>query len=133
MENKTITMPLIEYQNWEINNTFNLDEIKRLQEQNADIQFAKAVFIERMVKYDRYGNSKIDTLRPRIFGNGVELNKAVRELRDEMDRTYITYNEREAEMMGKFNKSIQEYVERSVILERELESIQSKWWYKLFN
>jgi hypothetical protein len=133
MENKTITMPLIEYQNWEIDNEASLKEIKVLRKEIEELQNAKAVFIERIVTYDRMGYSRTDTLRPRIYGKGVELNKAIQELCNEVDKIYIAYNEREAKMGEHYNKSIQKYVEQSAILERELESIQSKWWYKLFN
>jgi hypothetical protein len=133
MENKTITMSLIEYQNWEIHNEASLKEIEVLRKEIEELQNAKAVFIERIVRYDRIGYSRTDTLRPRIYGKGAELNKAIQELCNEVDKIYITYNEREAKIGERYNKSIQEYVERSAILERELESIQSKWWYKLFN
>jgi predicted nuclease with TOPRIM domain len=132
MENKTITMPLIEYQNWEINNKFNLDEVKELRKQIEDLQTAKAVFIERMVRYDRYGNSKIDTLRPRIFGKGVELNKAIQALRDDVDKIHVAYSELEAKMRVEQDLKIKQAM-YTAELDIELDLIKSKWWYKLFN
>ena len=126
-------MPLIEYQNWEIHNEASLKEIEVLRKEIEELQNAKAVFIERVVTYDRIGYSRTDILRPRIYGKGAELNKAIQELCNEVDKIYIAYNEREAKIGERYNKSIQKYIERSAILERELESIQSKWWYKLFN
>jgi len=50
MADKTITMSLLEYQNWEIHNKFNLEEIKELKEQVEELQNAKGVIIERGIK-----------------------------------------------------------------------------------
>lgn len=133
MENKTITMPLIEYQNWEINNKFNLDEVKELRKQIENLQTAKAVFIERMVRYDRYGNSKIDTLRPRIFGKGVELNKAIQALRDDVDKIHVAYSELEAKTRMESVELTKKRQAYTLELIEELDAIKSKWWYKLFN
>jgi len=86
-----------------------------------------------VLSYDRIGRSGIQESRPRIYGKGVELNKAIQELRNEVDKMYIDYNEREVKMRDDFKyvhekriKSIKEY-------ETELHTIQSKWWYKLFS
>ena len=133
MENKTITMPLLEYQNWEIHNKANSDEVKELREEIEELQNAKAVFIERIVRYDRVGYSKIDTLRPRIYGKGVELNKAIQALRDEVDKMYITYNEREAKMRADMERWSHKRAEYTAELDIELDLIKSKWWYKLFS
>jgi hypothetical protein len=133
MENKTITMPLLEYQNWEIHNKANSDEVKELREEIEELQNAKAVFIERIVRYDRVGYSKIDTLRPRIYGKGVELNKAIQTLRDEVDKMYITYNEREAKMRADMEDLSYRRAEYTAELDIELDLIKSKWWYKLFS
>jgi hypothetical protein len=133
MADKTITMSLIEYQNWEIHNKANLDEVKELKKEIEELQNAKAVFIERIVRYDRGGNSKIDTLRPRIYGKGVELNKAIQELRNKVDKIHLDYNEREAKMradMERWSHKRAEYIDK---LDIELDLIKSKWWYKLFN
>jgi hypothetical protein len=133
MADKTITMSLIEYQNWEIQNKANLDEVKELKKEIEELQNAKAVFIERIVRYDRAGHSQIDTLRPRIYGKGVELNKGIQELRNEVDKIHLDYNEREAKMradMERWSHKRAEYIDK---LDIELDLIKSKWWYKLFS
>jgi hypothetical protein len=133
MADKTITMSLIEYQNWEIHNKANLDEIKELKKEIEELQNAKAVFIERIVTYDRVGRSKTDTLRPRIYGKGVELNKAILELRNEVDKMYIFYNEREAKMRADMEDLSHRRAKYTAEIDIELDLIKSKWWYKLFN
>lgn len=133
MADKTITMSLLEYQNWEIHNKFNLEEIKELKEQVEELQSAKAVIIERVLSYDRIGRSRIEESRPRIYGKGVELNKAIQELRNEVDKMYIDYNEREAKIredIERWSHKREKYTEEWAI---ELDLIKSKWWYKLFS
>jgi hypothetical protein len=133
MADKTITMCLIEYQNWEIQNKANLDEVKELKKEIEELQNAKAVFIERIVRYDRAGYSKIDTLRPRIYGKGVELNKGIQELRNEVDKIYIEYNKREIKMRADMEDLSHRRAKYTAELDIELDLIKSKWWYKLFN
>jgi len=130
---KTITMSFIEYQNWEIHNKANLDEVKELKKEIEELQNAKAVFIERIVRYDRVGNSKIDTLRPRIYGKGVELNKGIQELRNEVDKIYIEYNKREIKMRADMEDLSHRRAKYTAELDIELDLIKSKWWYKLFS
>ena len=133
MADKTITMSLLEYQNWEMHNKFNLEEIKELREQIEELQNAKAVFIERIVRYDRMGYSRTEESRPRIHGKGVELNKAIQELRNEVDKMYIDYNEREANTRDNFNYVLEQRIKHIKEYETQLHTIQSKWWYKLFS
>jgi hypothetical protein len=130
---KTITMSFIEYQNWEIHNKANLDEVKELKKEIEELQNAKAVFIERIVRYDRVGYSKIDTLRPRIYGKGVELNKGIQELRNEVDKIYIEYNKREIKMRADMEDLSHRRAKYTAELDIELDLIKSKWWYKLFS
>lgn len=134
MEDKiipTVTMSLFEYQNWEIHNKFNLEEIKELKEQVEKLQSAKAVIIHRTVTFHRNGTSRTDELRPRIYGKGVELNKAIQELRDEVDTVHIGYIERESKMRADMEDLTNKRKEYTLELLEELDTIKSKWWYKL--
>lgn len=133
MADKTITMSLLEYQNWEIHNKFNLEEIKELKEQVEELQSAKAVIIERWKSYDRARYTRTEESRPRIYGKGVELNKAIQELRNEVDKMYIDYNEREANTRDNFNYVLEEHIKNIKEYQTQLYTIQSKWWYKLFS
>ena len=126
-------MSLLEYQNWEIHNKFNLEEIKELKEQVEKLQSAKAVIIERWKSYDRARYTRTEESRPRMYGKGVELNKAIQELRNEVDKMYIDYNEREANTRDNFNYVLEQRIKNIKEYETQLHTIQSKWWYKLFS
>jgi len=133
MENKTVTMPLSEYEGWSKRFQDYDKQISDLKEENEQLQNAKAVFIERMVRYDRYGNSKIDTLSPRIFGKGVELNKAIKELRDGVDKIHVAYSELEAKTRMESVELTKKRQAYTLELIEELDAIKSKWWYKLLS
>jgi predicted nuclease with TOPRIM domain len=132
MENKTITMPLSEYEGWSKRFQDYDKQISDLKEENEQLQNAKAVFIERVAGYDRDGRFKIDTLRPRIHGKGVELNKAIQELRDEVDKIHTAYSEFEIKTRGEQDLKIKQAM-YTAELDIELDLIKSKWWYKLFS
>lgn len=118
MENKTITMPLSEYER-----LTKIDkELEEMIKMNIELKDAKAIFIDRR-------NSLNSTYQTRIYGKGVELNKAIKELRREVDEMYI-------EHLGykeKWEEAVEDYRKKGHPLAEKLGSITSKWWYKLFN
>lgn len=133
MENKTITMPLSEYEGWSKRFQGYDMQISDLKEENEQLQNAKAIFIHRTVTFNRAGYSRTEESRPRIYGKGVELNKAIQELRDEVDKIYILYNEREAKMRADMEVLNHKQAKYTAELDIELDLIKSKWWYKLLS
>jgi hypothetical protein len=114
MTNKTITMPLSEYE-WLMNKNKEYEEMVQM---NLELQNAKLVILDRR-------NTKNPTYQTRIYGKGVELNKAIKELRDEVDKMYIQH----LGHVDKWEEAIQDYRTKAY----PLLAIKSKWWYKLFN
>jgi hypothetical protein len=114
MENKTITMPLSEYE-WLMNKNKEYEEMVQM---NIELQNAKLVIIDRR-------NTKNSTYQTRIYGKGVLLNKAIKELRDEVDKMYIQH----IGYVEKWEEAIQDYRTKAY----PLLAIKSKWWYKLFS
>ncbi len=114
MTNKTITMPLSEYE-WLMNKNKEYEEMVQM---NLELREAKLVILDRR-------NTKNPTYQTRIYGKGVELNKAIKELRDEVDKMYIQH----LGHVDKWEEAVDAYQKKAY----PLLAIKSKWWYKLFS
>lgn len=114
MTNKTITMPLSEYE-WLMTLEKELEDMVKM---NLELRKAKLVIIDRR-------KTKNSTYQTRIYGKGVELNKAIKELRDEVDKMYIQH----LGHVEKWEEAVDAYQKKAY----PLLAIKSKWWYKLFS
>ena len=118
METKTITMPLSEYER-----LIKIDkELEEMIKMNIELKDAKSVFIDRR-------NTLNPTYKIRIFGKGVELNKAIKELRREVDEMYVEH----LAYKEKWEEAVEGYRKKAYPLAEKLRSIKSKWWYKIFD
>jgi len=107
-------MPLSEYE-WLMNKNKEYEEMVQM---NIELQNAKLVILDRR-------KTENPTYQTRIYGKGVELNKAIKELRDEVDKMYIQH----LGHVDKWEEAIQDYRTKAY----PLLAIKSKWWYKLFS
>lgn len=118
METKTITMPLSEYER-----LVSIDkELEEMIKMNIELRDAKAVFIDKR-------NTLNSTYQIKIYGKGVELNKAIKKLSNEFDKMHADH----LAHREKLEEAIEDYKEKAYPLMEKLGSITSKWWYKLFN
>ena len=114
MENKTITMPLSEYE-WLMNKNKEYEEMVQM---NIELQNAKLVILDRR-------KTENPTYQTRIYGKGVELNKTMKKLRDEVDKMHIQH----IGNIEKWEEAVDAYQKKAY----PLLAIKSKWWYKLFS
>lgn len=104
MENKTITMPLAEYD--QLND--DVKEWKRLfneiKAEKQEVIDAKAIFVTYKESQSYLGGHSYSWHNVTIYGTAVEANKAVRELKEKVDKACDAYKEREKRFEEKISK-----------------------------
>lgn len=125
MADKTITMSLSEYENWDKNKKSIEEALDQAIDEIYKLRQAKLVVVDK--RTSEYKESSVITYR--IYGRGVELNKFIKALRDDYDNLYIKMQETNES----YDYILQRRLKEKKSLNEKLETFKSKWWYKLFS
>ncbi len=133
MTNKTITMPLTEYEKLEDDVKFWKRLFNEIKAEKQEVIDAKAIFVTYRESHSYLGGQSHSWHNVTICGTALEKNKAVRELKESVDKAYNAYEERERIFEERLMKLRDKHITQFEVVEDELKQIKSKWWYKLFN